>query len=829
MPIPKLRDLRLRTKMLTLFLLVGVLPLGISSFIAEKKAKEALGAATASSLEALREQATGQMAGVRDLEAGRILDHFHTVRDQIITFSEDPMVLEAMAKLPGLFESYRGQRALTDEQLARMKGELAGFYSAEFAGQYRAGNGGADPETASVLGALDEDSIALQHAYISANPRSLGSKDGLDAADDGSDYSGLHGRIHPVIRDYAKRFGYSDVYLCDPDTGDIVYSVFKGIDYSTSLQHGPFSSTGIGAAFKQAQQASEGEAFAFVDFERYEPAYGTPAGFIASPIYDGGEKLGVAIFGMSLEGISTAMAGQAGLGETGDAYLVGPDYLMRSDSHQDPENHSVASSFMDPEAGSCETEAVLAGIEGKTGEGLLNNFSGESVLAAWRPVDVLGTRWALVAEITEAEAFAAVRRIEEQSKASIAELTAWILGVALVAAIVIVLVGVFSARAISRPIVRTAQALEQVGHGDLTPRLEIAAKDEIGVMAGWLNTALGNLSSMMAGVNAGAEELDRGSDQISRTSTQLSASSSQSAAALEEISAALEQISGMALQNSEKSVDANQLSSDAFRSADRGVQEVKEMTQAMQAIADSSAEISKIIKVIDEIAFQTNLLALNAAVEAARAGEAGKGFAVVAEEVRSLAMRSAEAAKDTTDKIDAATSRAEYGGQIAARVSKALEEIVDSTKGVDAILEDIAKASQEQESGLRQVKEGVQSLDQVTQANAANAEELAATAQQSSAQSIALRELVGGFKFADTEPDPVAIAPATPPASFPASPGGTKPPRTPLVAPQTTSATVKTPKAALPADDPFEMNEGDLNALAEEFPDLNHDDQLESF
>ncbi len=284
------------------------------------------------------------------------------------------------------------------------------------------------------------------------------------------------------------------------------------------------------------------------------------------------------------------------------------------------------------------------------------------------------------------------------------------------------------------------------------------------------------LRKMLEEVGAGADQIDTGAQQIASSSQALSEGAAQQASSLEEISSSLEEMSSMTERNADNCRQASTLSEECMRSGDKGQSEMTEMSTAMSEIKTSSAEISKIIKVIDEIAFQTNLLALNAAVEAARAGEAGKGFAVVAEEVRNLAMRSAEAAKNTSAMIEESSKRADNGVNIAQRVGEALEEIVGNTQKVSSLIGEISAASSEQAEGIGQINQGVSDLDRVTQQNAGNSEELASNAEQTAAQVSSLRDLVNQFTGKSSagspalqRPAPEATAPRAAQASAPSS------------------------------------------------------------
>lgn len=266
-------------------------------------------------------------------------------------------------------------------------------------------------------------------------------------------------------------------------------------------------------------------------------------------------------------------------------------------------------------------------------------------------------------------------------------------------------------------------------------------------------------------------------EQVTASSQSLAEGASQQAASLEEASASLEEMSSMTQRNTENTVKTNELAKQTREAADKGAADMAEMSKAMGAIKTSSDDIAKIIKTIDEIAFQTNLLALNAAVEAARAGEAGLGFAVVADEVRNLAHRSAQAAKETSAKIEGAIGNTAQGVEISAKVARALEEIVSRVRLMDELISEVACASREQNQGISQVNSAVTQMDKVTQSNAANAEQSASAAEELNAQAEAMKasvaellQLMGGRHYSDRSepslhpenhgrPAPEALAP----------------------------------------------------------------------
>ncbi|MBP3960627.1 DUF3365 domain-containing protein [Gemmata sp. G18] len=297
--------------------------------------------------------------------------------------------------------------------------------------------------------------------------------------------------------------------------------------------------------------------------------------------------------------------------------------------------------------------------------------------------------------------------------------------------------------------------------GDFTQQVPDLGTDVVGQMAGSLNKAIVSVRTALEGVREVSEQLADASNQLSAASDEISTGAQEQASSLEETASTLQQITSTVKQNSDSAQQARQLASSSKEVAEKGGQVVGSAVGAMSEINQSSKKIADIITTIDEIAFQTNLLALNAAVEAARAGEQGRGFAVVASEVRNLAQRSATAAKEIKGLIEDSVKKVDAGTELVNRSGSTLGEIVTSVKRVTDIITEIAAASKEQSTGIDQVNKAVSQMDTVTQRNAAQTEEMSATAQTLTSQADQLRDLVARFKLTQGEgtPAPHKLAP----------------------------------------------------------------------
>jgi methyl-accepting chemotaxis protein len=283
--------------------------------------------------------------------------------------------------------------------------------------------------------------------------------------------------------------------------------------------------------------------------------------------------------------------------------------------------------------------------------------------------------------------------------------------------------------------------------GDLTSRMEGDYRGDFDILKTAMNETLESVGDTMSQINVAVEQVAEGSVQVSQASQALSQGATEQAASLEEITSSTTEISSQTRQNTENAVKMNSLAKEAQGNAVKGNQQMKDLVSAMTDINASAEEIRKIVKAIDDISFQINLLALNANVEAARAGKYGKGFAVVAEEVRNLAVRSANSVKETTRMVDEAISNIQRGNVLVDGTAKQLNEIVTGAEEVSVIAEEVSVAGREQTQGLDQIAQGLNQIDQVTQNNTASAEESASASEELSSQAQQVKSMLSRFKL----------------------------------------------------------------------------------
>ncbi len=724
------RNMKLTGKLVTAMILVGLVPLSIASIVNSRLASSAL-----------NDAAHNQLESLRVVKQAQIESYFEQIRKQVVTLSENRMIVDAMGEFRQAIKTLPQEVGATDVELAQYRREIANYYSGQFGKEYQAQNE-RSVNTASLLPS-EATSIVAQYLYIANNRNPLGSKEVLDAANDGSRYSALHDKYHPIIRNYLQKFGFYDIFLIDPDSGQIVYSVFKEIDYATSLKTGPYRNTNFADAYAEALALGSTEESTLVDFKPYLPSYDGPASFIASPIFDGSRLIGVLMFQMPVGIINGIMQERSGLGETGETYLVGTDKFMRSQSRFTEENTILVS-----EVDSAATESIAIG---ETGGDTILDYRGISVLSSYSPLTIAGLDWGIIAEIDEDEALNAVGSLLNAS-----------LIVAAIALGLVLLSAVLFARSMIRPIAQSVKVAESIASGNLVTEVNAVTQCEIGDLLRALSTMQGKLIDVVRNIQGTSSSVKSGADEISQGNTDLSQRSEEQASSLEETASSMEEMTSTVKQNADNAGEANQLAMAAREEAEKGGAVVSQAVMAMNEINDSSKKISDIIGVIDEIAFQTNLLALNASVEAARAGDQGRGFAVVASEVRNLAGRSATAAKEIKELIVDSASKVDEGSRLVNESGATLEEIVNGVKKVTDIVGEIAAASKEQAAGIDEVNRAIVQMDDMTQQNAALVEQAAAASESLGEQADDLSQLINFFTLQGdtvaTEATPMARA-----------------------------------------------------------------------
>jgi len=524
---------------------------------------------------------------------------------------------------------------------------------------------------------------------MAINPFVVESLELFDKSYTGSNNTGLKAHLVDMknyFPQYIKERGYDDLKLISTD-GDVVYSVSKESDFGTNLKTGPYKDSPIAAAFKSAMNGGSG----FGEYALYAPSGNTPACFVAAVVRKNNKIIGVFALELTLGEVDAMMQSRIGLGKMGETVLVGSDFKMRSTSHSDPVNRSIEASFKGTvQNNGIDNESVREALAGRSGKMEGTGYMGDKVIWVYKPVDILGEKWAVLAKVSSNEIFESVNNLN---------MYIWVL--VSISALLITLVGVLTAGSIAGPI-----------------------------------------SEVIKGLTAGSEQVAAAAGQITQSSQEIAQGASEQASSLEETTSSMEEMTSMVIQNADNSRKVNIMMRESKKTIDDAQASVEKMVKTIADITDDSVESSKIVKTVEDIAFQVNLLALNASVEAARAGEAGKGFAVIAEEIRNLARRSADSAKYTGELIAKSQKNVETGSKITEDVKNILVKISEVAAKTGGLAAEVAAASEEQARGLEQVNSAVADMDTVTQRNSSGAEETASASEELASQTLELNELV---------------------------------------------------------------------------------------
>lgn len=733
--------MKLRTKLFSSYVVVAALftlvSCGALGWFIEKEAETAL-----------FNVAKERLIASRNQTAAQIEDYFRTVAAQAETMVHDPSVSQAMVDFNHAYQQFP---LGSDDAPA-----LQGYYTQQFSDRYREMNGSGQDNAQSLFNALSPRAKSLQNQFIALNKHPLGSKDKLLTTALQTEYDRLHQQYHPYFIKLIEKFGYYDVFLVDAQSGNVVYSAYKELDFATSLKTGPYKDSGLADAYRGGLELQQGTYF--TDFNPYTPSYEAQAAFVSAPIRVSGQTVGVLVMQMPLDIINNVMTHnydwqEAGFGDSGETYLVGSDKRMRSDSRFIAEDKAGYLTLMG-ELGvpgdivakmdaqstsiglqSVDSESVRRALNGEQGVALIDDYRNVSVLSAYTPLNMQGLNWVLMSEIDESEALGFLTTLNNH----ITQAVSYLLGPAILVGL---LVALLISRSILAPLSRMLEAVKQLGSGsgDLRYRLEEKGNDEITELSRGFNAFIDHLDNTFSSLLGSIQRMAPMSQDVNDLNVKLSGASNamqdQSQQVRDQMNLSTEtsqlvtgELAGIqdASSNTVGVLATGRASvAETVSQMDNLSNDLSLVAQAVRDLTVDAEKIRQVIVVINDIAEQTNLLALNAAIEAARAGEQGRGFAVVADEVRNLSVKTRSSTDSVSELIGAirsSTQRVEHvmtdslesANTCSERVNQAQStwhEIENAIANISEHVDKIGDAIQDQEQQLFVVSRNFADMDQ---------------------------------------------------------------------------------------------------------------------
>jgi len=545
--------------------------------------------------------------------------------------------------------------------------------------------------------------------------------------DDSSYYSKFHPKYHGWFRNIMLEYGYHDIFLVSA-SGDVVYSVYKESDFADNVNSAKLRNTGLAQAVLKAQESGEKS---MTDFEPYAPSSNILAAFSGVPIQDQYENIiGTLVVQITPEPFLNILNTDDGYTFDKQVFVLGNDQQTRFSVGVDPKSDETAADFF------VGTEIGRAAASGERGVTMFEHpTTGEEWITSFGTVTQHGVDLAIVWQARSSDVMSALSKLRNQ-----------VLLVGVITLIVVTVIGFFIARSISTPLQELQVGLLRfVQTGDLTIRVGTDAKDEVGQSTRAVDEIMEMTQRAMSQIKSSNDTSVEAAEKMRSAAQVMSANAETQSSSVEELSSSVEETESQVRSNAESAREANDLVVGTSRIVEDGKEKINRMVESMDNIKSSSADIAKIIKVIDEIAFQTNLLALNAAVEAARAGQHGRGFAVVAAEVRNLAGRSAKAAQETSELIVGSSKRVEAGVEVSSQAREAFDKIAGDISQVTELVGKISMASDEQARGVTYINRAIQEISDSAMTNAVRAEELTVVASELSESNEAVRKQIGQF------------------------------------------------------------------------------------
>ena len=657
----------------------------------------------------------------RSLVAKEVVDYFHIIEKQIITMAYDQSTKQAVLEFTSSFKEQSGSTA---------SNSLLQYYQNDYKSLYDDKNE-QQIDVNQLIDQLSPAAINFQNQYIADNAFSLGEKDKLDTANADNSYNRAHEKFHPTFRKFLHEFEFYDIFIVEPEQGNIVYSVYKELDYATSLINGPYKSSGIADAFNSALSLQEGE-FYITDFKPYVPSYNSSASFMSTPIYNDNTLIGVLIYQMPIEDINNIMIQEgkwleSGFGDSGEIYLVGSDNTLRSDSrffvedkqgYLDLLKNNNIDAWKEIERKNTtialqpvSTIASKKALSGVSDTDTFKDYRGVDVFSAFAPINVGGgLNWAIISEIDVEEAHRGAKGLSDQ-------IVIQGIVILLISSVVSIVAAIAIANYLIRPLSELSEKVSKLssGEADLTIVIKGSNIAEIDEISEGVNRFIKKIHILVSEIKATIDVFATSGIELGVTTEQTSINinkqghdTEQVVSAITNFSSSLDRIMQETKLAFESTENANKIANDSSEKAVSATNDMQKLSEQVQSsthsireLQESVEDIGNVLSVINSIADQTNLLALNAAIEAARAGEHGRGFSVVADEVRTLASKTQESTITIQSQIEgltSATSKAvnsmESASETAGHSIEMVEFVSDSISELGSVVKQIETMNQ---------------------------------------------------------------------------------------------------------------------------------------
>ena len=511
--------MKIGLKLTLLFVAIGLLSISIIGHISYTEGKESL-----------TQESFNRLTAVREMKAGQIEDYFEQIENQIVTYSKNKTVIHATQQFKQGFKTLPKQYAKFGGSVKKEESKIKKYYEDVFLKRLNVNS--VEQHKVSESYVKNDAGALLQSIYIADNPNPVGQKHQLSYLKDTAiDYIKAHNEFHPLFKDYLEKFGFYDIFLVDNQTGNIIYSVFKEIDFGTSLKTGAFANTNFSSVYQSAIGSNDNDFVSIVDFEPYKASYNAHAAFMSTPIFDGEKCIGVLVFQMPIDRINDIMTNRqkwknVGLGETGETYLVSEDYTLRSQSRffiEDRQSYYQMIEKIGIDSitiaqiklfESCiglqkiKTEGTMAALKGEVDTRLFRDYRGEKVLSSFKPLNIKGLNWVIMSEIDKKEAFLTVDKLRAKI---------WFFFP--ITILLILIISFFAAKMITKPIKSLTKTARELAKGNLDVEVKVHQKDEIGVLASSFQSMQSSIHELVDDLKESNHTLE---DKVAKRTQELS-------------------------------------------------------------------------------------------------------------------------------------------------------------------------------------------------------------------------------------------------------------------------------------------------------------------